>query len=167
MARIDDGQLPEVIRGFASPLAEALGAELLDVVVKGQKGRRLVRLVVASALPPDTVATDPDAGVDVDAIATLSRQVGDVLDERDLIVGSYTLEVTSPGADRPLTSASDFARNVGRDVRVVRDADTDGPRELIGTVLAVRADGVTLEVDGAEVQVPIGEVDHGKVVLPW
>ena len=167
MARIDDGQLPEVIRAFASPLAEALGAELLDVVVKGQKGRRLVRLVVASALPPDTVATDPDPGVDVDAIATLSRQVGDVLDERDLIVGSYTLEVTSPGADRPLTSASDFARNVGRDVRVVRDADTDGPRELIGTVLAVRADGVTLEVDGAEVQVPIGEVDHGKVVLPW
>lgn len=167
MARIDDGQLPEAIHELAAPLADALGAELLDVVVKGQKGRRLVRLVVAAALPPGQLTTSPDPGLDVETIATLSRRVDDALEERDLVAGAYTLEVTSPGADRPLRRASDFARNVGRDVRVVRGEDVPGPRELTGTVVAVDTDRVTLEVDGDKVEVPMRDVDHGKVVLPW
>ncbi len=167
MARIDDGQLPGVIHELAAPLADALGAEVLDVVVKGQKGRRLVRLVVAGALPADGVTTSPDPGLDVEAIAMLSRRVDDAIEERDLIAGAYTLEVTSPGADRPLREASDFARNVGRDVRVVRVEEVPGARELTGTLVAVARDGVTLEIDGGEVEVPIGDVDHGKVVLPW
>jgi ribosome maturation factor RimP len=156
MARIDDGQLPAVIHDLVAPVAADLEVELLDVEVKGQKGRRLVRLVA-----------DAEGGLDIDVIATLSRRAGDTLDEADVVAGSYTLEVTSPGADRPLRSPRDFARNVGRDVRVLRIDGADGAPELIGTVVAATDEGVTLELDDAEITVPYTEIDHGKVVLPW
>jgi ribosome maturation factor RimP len=156
MARIDDGQLPAVIHDLVAPVATDLDAELLDVEVKGQRGRRLVRLVA-----------DAEGGLDIDVIATLSRRAGEVLDEADVVAGTYTLEVSSPGADRPLRAPRDFARNVGRDVRVLRTEDAEGPRELTGTVVAATDEGVTLELDDAEVTVTYEQIDHGKVVLPW
>ena len=156
MARTDDPQLPQQIEDLAAPLADELGVELVDVEVKGQGARRLVRLV-----------TDAEGGLDVDVIAALSRNVGGALDDRDLIPSSYTLEVTSPGVDRPLRRPRDFARNVGREVRVVKGEDVAGDREVTGTVLAADEASVTLEVDGDEVVLALADVDHGKVVLPW
>jgi ribosome maturation factor RimP len=156
MARIDDGQLPAVIRDLVAPVAAELDVDLLDVEVKGQRGRRLVRLVA-----------DAEGGLDIDVIATLSRRAGDALDEADVVAGAYTLEVTSPGADRPLRAPRDFARNVGRDVRVFRAEGAEGPREVTGTVVAATDEAVTLQLDDAEVTVAFTEIDHGKVVLPW
>jgi ribosome maturation factor RimP len=156
MARIDDGQLPAVIHDVVAPLAAGLDAELLDVEVKGQPGRRVVRLV-----------TDADGGLDIDVIAELSRRAGDALDEADVVAGSYTLEVSSPGVDRPLRRPRDFARNVGRDVRVVRTDEAEGPREVTGTLVGATDEALTLRVAGDEVTVPLGDVEHGKLVLPW
>jgi ribosome maturation factor RimP len=156
MARIDDGQLPAAVHELVAPLADDLDAELLDVEVKGQKGRRVVRLVA-----------DAEGGLDIDVIATLSRRAGEALDEADLIAGSYTLEVTSPGADRPLRQPRDFARNTGRDVRILRREEADGPREVTGTVVRATDEAVVVQQGDEEVSVPFDEVDHGKVVLPW
>ncbi|GGI06520.1 ribosome maturation factor RimP [Egicoccus halophilus] len=156
MATTDEARLPERVRELASPLADDLDVELVDVEVKGSGTRRLVRLVA-----------DAEGGLDVDVIAALSRRVGSALDERDLIPSSYTLEVTSPGVDRPLRRPRDFARNVGREVRLVREQDAPGDREVTGTVVVADDSSVTLEVDGDEVVVPLADIDHGKVVLPW
>jgi len=151
-----DDRLPDTIRALAVPLADELDVELVDVEVKGQGARRLIRLVA-----------DADDGLDVDVIATLSRRVGGALDDQDLIPSSYTLEVTSPGIDRPLRSPRDFARNVGRQVRVVRREDVPGDREVTGTVTAADEDTVTLDAAGEKLVVSLTDVDHGKVVLPW
>jgi ribosome maturation factor RimP len=154
-----DDALPAEVRQLAAPLADDLGVDVLDVEVKGQRGRRLVKLVAD--------ARDQGAGLDVDTIATLSRQIGDALDEHDVIPGRYTLEVTSPGVNRPLREGRDFARNVGRQVRLLRKEGLDDPLEVTGTVLAVDELELRLEVDGVERRVPLDEVAHGKVVLPW
>jgi ribosome maturation factor RimP len=156
MARISDAELPARLHDLAAPLAARLGLELDDVEVRGQRGSRKVRLIAYA-----------DDGLDIESVAKLSREVGEVLDEQDLIAGSYTLEVSSPGADRPLRRARDFARNMGREVRVVRRDDVEGPDETTGTVSAVDDDEITLDADGAEVTIPFEEIDHGKVVLPW
>ena len=156
MARISDAELPARLHELAAPLAAELGLELDEVEVRGQRGSRKVRLI----------ADAPD-GLDVEAVAALSRRVGEQLDEQDLIAGSYTLEVSSPGADRPLRRPRDFARNIGREVRVVRREDAEGARETTGTVSAVDDDEITLQADRAEVTIPLREIDHGKVVLPW
>lgn len=154
------GDLPGRIAELAEPFASEHGLELIDVEVKGQGNRRVVRLIA-----------DADGGLEVDRIAELSKSVGELLDEKDVVKGSYTLEVSSPGTDRPLKTRRDFARNVGRDVRIVRTKDAamqpDKKGEMTGKVIAATDDAVTLEVKGDETVVPLDEIDFGKVVLPW
>jgi ribosome maturation factor RimP len=87
--------------------------------------------------------------------------------EQDLVPGSYDLEVTSPGADRPLRTSRDFARNVGRDVRLQHAEGYDGPAERTGTLVATTETDITLAIGGSQVTVPLRDVDHGTVVLPW
>lgn len=154
----DDAQLAARVRNLADPVASELDVDILEVQVKGPKGRRKAQLIVDRA---DLVGE----GLDIDVIAKLSRQLGNVLDEQDPIPGGYTLEVTSPGVDRSLTTARDFARNIGRDVRVV--STDEGAGTVSGTVSSVTDDAVTLEIDRQPVVMPLADVDHGKVVLPW
>lgn len=148
--------LPGRIAVLAEPLATAVGIDLVDVEVKGQRGRRVVRLVA-----------DADGGLDIDRIAQLSRAVGDVID--DVVPGAYTLEVTSPGTDRPLRRPRDFTRHVGREVRVQRTADAaaDQPGEVVGVVVEVTDTAVVLEAGDDRVAIDHADIDHGKVVLPW
>ena len=153
------------VRGLAEPLAAALGVEVLDVRVSGPSGRRLVRVTI------DLIDLDADEGVDIDVIATLTRQLNDALDEVDPVPGRYTLEVTSPGADQPLVRARDFARNRGREVKVaVTDAsadDADGPVEHTGVVVTVTDTELTLAIDADQLVVPLGDIEQARVVLPW
>lgn len=147
------------IRRVVAPVVDALGADLEDVEVRGARGSRVVRLVA-----------DADCGLDIETIAELSRRVSAALDARDLVDGRYTLEVSSPGADRPLRSPRHLRRNRGRTVRVVRTADAlarGGAGEVVGTVVDVDEDVLRLEVDRGEVAIPVGDIDHARVVLPW
>ena len=114
-----------------------------------------MRLVVAA-----------DAGIDVERCAQLSRSIGARLDAADPIDGRYTLEVTSPGATRPLRTQRDFARNLGRDVRLVT-LDDGVRREVTGLVSAVDADTLTLDTQDGSAVVALDAIDHGRVLLPW
>jgi ribosome maturation factor RimP len=159
---ISNADLAERLTALVGPVVEAHKVELVEVEVKGQKGSRVVRVI-----------TDTDDGVDIDVVATISRQVGDILDEdEELIDGNYTLEVSSPGVDRPLTTARQLARHVGRDLRVVRtrDAIDRGEKgEVTGRLSEMTDDDqLVLRVDkGRELRVPLGDIDYAKVVLPW
>lgn len=148
--------LPGRLVALAEPVAAELDVDLVDVEVKGPRNRRVVRLVA-----------DAVGGLDIDRIAELSRAVGDAID--DVVPGAYTLEVTSPGTDRPLRRLRDFERNTGRDVRVQRTqaAAADAPGEVTGTIVSATDGRVVLDVKGDEVVVPIDDVDHAKMILPW
>ena len=159
---ISNADLAERLTALVGPVVEAHEVELVEVEVKGQKGSRLVRVIA-----------DDDDGLDIDIVATISREVGDLLDEDDdLIDGNYTLEVSSPGVDRALTTARQLARNVGRDLRIVRtrDAMDRGEKgEVTGRLAEMTDDDqLLLRVDkGRELKVPFADVDYAKVVLPW
>lgn len=168
MTTHDDGHVPDLVRDIVEPIAAELGVEVLDVQLTGPHGRRLIRVVADVIAPlPAVLHDEPAPGVDVDAIAVLSRKLGGLLDDRDVFPGSYTLEVSSPGVTAPLTRAQDFARNLGREVRVIRrgdDAATDGVQ---GTVTAVADDRVTLGTEDGDIEVLFEDIDQGTVVLPW
>lgn len=147
------------VRELAEPLTAEHGVDLLDVEVKGQRGSRVVRVVV-----------DSETGVGVDTCAEVSRDLERRLDEADPVAGRYTLEVTSPGATRPLTTPRDLRRNVGRSVRVVRTGDAvaaGAAGEVTGELIAVDEHGITLDVDGEAISLPLSDVEHARVVLPW
>lgn len=149
-------RLSDRIAELAAPLISSAGLELVELEVRGSHGSRVVKVIV-----------DADDGVSVDTCAQLSRDLGAVLDAEDPIDGRYTLQVSSPGVDRPLRQPRDFERNLGRPVRLVRRQPTDLPGELTGTVVAVDASTLTLEVEGEPLEVAFTDVDHGRIQLPW
>jgi ribosome maturation factor RimP len=110
------------------------------------------------------VIIDSDAGVGLDDIATVSRAVSSVLDQRDeLIAGPYTLEVTSPGVDRPLTQPRHWRRNR---LRLVRAALTAGG-ELVGRIGDCDDEGVTLLASGALRRVRYAELRRAVVEVEF
>ncbi len=111
-----------------------LDVELVAVSVKGPRNKRVVK-VVADSL-------DTDEGLDVDRIAAVSTAISEVTDE--VVPGSYTLEVSSPGVDRPLTTPRHFRRNLDRKVEV-RHARGDTDTQTTGTIAEVTDTDVTLD----------------------
>ncbi len=141
------------VRELVAPLAEAASVDLYDVEHHGA----MVRVLV-----------DSDAGVDVDALARLSRSLSRALDEQDLIDGRYTLEVSSPGLERPLRTADHFRRAAGAEVKVKTRPDFDGPRRLTGVVEAVADDGVDLrEGDGRVSRIAFEQMASARTVFEW
>ena len=135
----DEGRIADIIR----PVVAAAGMDLESVRVSAAGRRRLLRVVV-----------DSDQGVSLDDAATISRQLSAALDTV-AVMGDfpYTLEVSSPGVDRPLIDPRHWRRAVGRLVQVtVNDAGVSGSSgvsgSISGRVVAADSDGVTLDVGG-------------------
>ena len=129
----DTGRLTRVL----SPVVSAAGFDLESVRVTTAGLRRVLRMVV-----------DADGGPSLDDIAVLSRSLSAELDSSGVMgEDAYTLEVSSPGVDRPLTEPRHWRRARGRLVRVpLTQAAPGGPGSVTGRVLEARADGVTLDV---------------------
>ena len=141
------------VRDTLDPVVTAAGYDLEDVSVTAAGRRSVVRVVV-----------DRDGGVDLDAVAELSRAASTALDDTDVMGESpYVLEVTSPGVDRPLTEARHWRRAAGRLVRVsVTDAG-----QVTGRVVAADDTQVTLEVDGAPRSFAFAALGPGHVQVEF
>lgn len=105
----------------------------------------------------------PD-GIGLDDCEAVSREVGALLDVHDPIKGAYTLEVSSPGLDRPLFTAEHFRRFAGRRARVALEAPLDGRRRFDGSILGVEEDAVRFEQDGQEVRLPLADIRKANLV---
>ncbi|WP_328927941.1 ribosome maturation factor RimP [Streptomyces sp. NBC_00190] len=124
------------LRGLLEPLVAAKGLDLEEIETSRAGKRRMLRIIV-----------DSDEGVELDACAELSREVSDLLDETDVMgEDEYVLEVSSPGADRPLTEHRHYVRAIGRLVKF-QLAESG---ELIARVLDVDDEGLDLEVPGVK-----------------
>jgi ribosome maturation factor RimP len=148
----------ERVRALASPVVADLGLEVYDVeLVSG-----VLRLSI------DTPPGQPGS-VTLENIALVSRLVSRELDHNDPIPGRYTLEVTSPGLERPLRTPQHFQREIGKTVSVRLHQAVDGRRRLQGTLL--RADErhivVCLEDTGTEAVVAYADVERARTVFVW
>ncbi|MFG2227133.1 ribosome maturation factor RimP [Streptomyces sp. NPDC048644] len=130
----------ERLRGLLEPLVAARELDLEEIDVTPAGKRRVLRVVV-----------DSDEGVQLDECAELSREISQSLDDSDVMGGApYTLEVTSPGADRPLTELRHYRRAVGRLIK----AQLHEGGELVARIQAVDEDGLDLEVPGVKGRKP-------------
>jgi len=104
--------------------------------------------------------------MDVEDCANVSRALSAVLDVEDPIPSAYTLEVSSPGIDRPLTREKDYVRWAGHIVRVETLEPVEGRRRFKGTLLGLEAGGVRMKLDdGKEAVVPLSTVSRAKLEL--
>jgi ribosome maturation factor RimP len=149
--------LPPRVQELTERVASAHGVDVLELALRRQGRTRVLSVVL-----------DSDDGVDADAVERVTKELSLELDEADPLPGSYILEVTTPGLDRPLQSGRDFRRQRGHEVELLREASGEEPRrQLRGVVVAADDQAVTLEAGGSQIRVPLSDVVRGKVVLPW
>lgn len=143
------------IEALIAPSLEAMGYRVVRVAVTG--GRRATLQIMAER--------SDETAMTVDDCADISRTVSALLDVADPIAGAYTLEVSSPGIDRPLVRREDFARFAGFEARIELNETRDGRRRFRGKLLGVEGDTVRLLVDDAPVALPLAAVARAKLVL--
>lgn len=145
----------EDVRALLSPVVSAAGLELVDV----ETGPGRIRVVV-----------DCEGGVGIDALAQANRVVSRALDEEDPFPGSYTLEVSSPGLERPLRTPEHFRRAAGSTVSV-RTKGLDGSlRRVRGRLASVDDEGFVLEDDelpGGQLELTYSHVDRARTIFEW
>lgn len=128
---------------------------VVDVVVRGQKGSRVVEIYVES-----------DEDLTVDELVDASREIGFLLETEDVIDGKYSLNVSSPGTDRPLSLPRQFVKNVGRKVSISRSEP--GRKSIRGTVIDANEDAFEIELENGETKrIAYGEAKEVRVLLPW
>jgi len=141
------------LRSLLEPVVERLGYELVHVTLGGSNTRALRMFI------------DAPGGITVDDCERVSRQVSDVLDVEDMVEGEYTLEVSSPGQDRPLVKQEHFEQAQGKDVSIRMQQSLHlGRRKFRGSLLEVRSDAVLVEVDGEPYELLYSEMQRANLV---
>jgi ribosome maturation factor RimP len=138
----------ERVRTLVEPLLEEQGLELIDV----EHVRGTLRVTV-----------DRDGGIDLDGVGAATQLVSAALDAADPLPDRYTLEVSSPGVERPLRTPDHFRRAVGKDVTVKTVAGTDGERRLEGVLESADHDGVV--VDGR--RLAYSDIERARTRFVW
>lgn len=144
---------------IAAPLAQNEGLEIVDIELKHEGGRRgrILRLYL-----------DKVGGPSVDELSRVSRGLSDQLDEHeDVVEGAYTLEVSSPGINRPLRRPEHFARFVGKKIRVHTRDMINGRRAFLGELLEVSAEKISVNQDGAKYEIPFSLIEKSNYEHDW
>ena len=147
----------KTIEGLIAPTLRARGYALVRVRLSGSRRQTLQVMAERS----------DDAAMTVDDCTDISRALSAVLDVEDPICGSYDLEISSPGIDRPLVKLEDFGRYVGFQAQVRTKIPLDGQRKFCGRLVSVTAIDVSVDIgDGnCVIQIPFVEICDAKLVL--
>jgi len=146
-------ELEARLTALVEPAVVEAGAELVELQFVPRRSSALLRVLV-----------DKVGGITLDQCAELSHRLSFLLEATDPIEGRYTLEVSSPGLDRPLTTAADFRRKVGETVRVTLNVAARS-REVIGEIIAMEDNRLTLQTDEGERQFALDEVKQAKIIF--
>jgi ribosome maturation factor RimP len=145
-----DRRLAEIV----TPVIEALGFELVRIRLMGGKTATL-----------QIMAERPEGGISVDECGEISTAVSAILDVEDPIVDEYTLEVSSPGIDRPLTRLKDFETFEGYEARIETDELIDGRRRFKGVLAGVEGDEVLVNIEEGTVGLKFDWLSDAKLIL--
>lgn len=154
------------ISRLLAPTVESLGLELLGIEYLPAPGGALVRLYID--VPAGEAGDDGEPrAVGIEDCEAVSREVSAQLDVEDPISGNYTLEVSSPGLDRPLFTRAHFERFAGQTAKVTLKMPQDGRRRLTGSIARIEGDQITFLVDGAEFTTAVDNIDKARLVPDW
>ncbi|MCA9406642.1 MAG: ribosome maturation factor RimP [Candidatus Omnitrophica bacterium] len=141
--------LKQVIYELAVPLADELGLEIFDVIIHPRK--TLVSIEV--------LADKPSGGITIEQCVTVNRRLSELLEQGDVISGHYTVEVNSPGLDRPLKNEKDFQRVIGRDVRFYLSEKIEGKLEHMGRIIKTEQGTVHVNIKGESIVIALDKIN--------
>ncbi len=153
MERVRQDELNRML----APVVSGLGLECAGVELSGGSGNGLLRVYIEA----------PERPVTLDDCEAVSREIGAVLDLENPVAGRYTLEVSSPGLDRPLFTPAQFARFVGETAKLTLNVPMDGRRRFQGPIRAIDGERNVIDQDGNEVAIEHGNVLKANLVPQW
>jgi ribosome maturation factor RimP len=136
---------------LAKQVADEQGVELFDIELLG-RGKLLLRVMI-----------DKEGGVTLDDCESFSRSFEALLNVEDPIPASYTLEVSSPGLDRPLKELKDFEKNIGKLARIITTEKIESQNLFVGRILKVSSDFLKLLVHGREIDIPFDKISKARL----
>ena len=158
------GVVEERVRGIAARVAAGYGLEIFDVQYRREGSGMVLRIQIDRPGP----AASAEESVSVEDCATISRDLSAIFDVEDVVPTSYTLEVSSPGLDRPLRGAGDYARFAGRRAKLVMRQLVDGQSYFKGTLGGVDADEVLIDAeDGRRHRVPLAVITRAHLEVEF
>ena len=150
------------IAALLTPTVQSLGLELLGVEYLPTPGGAMLRLYI------DIPVDGSDARmVGIEDCESVSREVSAQMDVADPISTHYTLEVSSPGIERPLFTPAQFARFIGETAKVTLKLPQDARRRLQGAIVRVDEDGIVFDIDGNEFVVAKDNIEKARLVPDW
>ena len=152
---MDDPLLP-AIQALVEPILSEHELELVELTCRPQGRQLLVRLLV-----------DRVGGVTIQHCARVNQLIGEALEGANLIEGSYTVEVSSPGLDRPLATRRDFERAIGDELRLEVSEGPASSSALDGMLLAVQPEEIVLKTASGNLTVPLSQIRMAKKALRW
>lgn len=141
---------------ICEPVVTGAGYELVDIVFRREQHGWILRVFI-----------DGVGGISFADCARVSRELSPVLEVADPVPQAYSLEVSSPGVDRPLRTPDHFRASIGSIAKVVLGQGLDGRRNFKGEVVAVEPDTVVLDVDGQQFRLPVSDIDSARIVPNW
>jgi len=141
------------VEEIADSLLRDEGLELVDLEYRREGRRWVLRLFI-----------DKEGGVTVEDCATVSRELGDILDAKDAVPEAYVLEVSSPGLNRRVRKREDFSRFTGRKLEVRLTAPKDGRRKIVGNILRVEGEAVVVAAPEATYTIAFEEIARATLV---
>ena len=141
------------VRQIIDPILRDAGFELVEIQLGASKRRSVVRVFI-----------DSENGISIDDCARMSEEISVHLDAHDPIRGSYVLEVSSPGLDRPLTKERDFRRAVGKKLHVILKEPCLGKTDLVGQLLQSAGELIVMKNGkGEQYEIPIDAIRQAKI----
>jgi ribosome maturation factor RimP len=154
---MDSGSLTllEKIKGTVEPVLESEGLELIDLEYRKEGRGWVLRIFM-----------DKSGGVTLDDCAEMSRQLGDLVEVEELIPQAYTLEVSSPGLDRPLKTEKDFLRSIGKLIQLSTSLSVEGRTFFKGILMEYQASGDLRLADSKKIwEIPASSVVKARLVF--
>lgn len=148
--------LREKLIALTEPLLGQLGYELVDLEYAPGRSSAVLRFFI-----------DRPEGINIEDCERVSHEVSALLDVEDPVPSAYTLEVSSPGADRILRTPAHFQRFIGERIWVELKVPREGRRRFTGQLETAGDAGIEMNVDGAMVTVPFGEIGRARLAPQW
>ncbi|MCZ8512329.1 ribosome maturation factor RimP [Paenibacillus filicis] len=147
-------QIKSIVEELVQSFLNENGFELVDVEYVKEGGNWFLRVYV-----------DKESGIDIDDCGRISEYLSAKLDEKDPIEGAYFLEVSSPGAERPLKKTQDYHKAVGEHVFVTTYEPIDGLKEFEGTLHSFDEETVVIEMGKKKISIPFGKVASARLAI--
>jgi ribosome maturation factor RimP len=149
---VNEKKIVNQVKSLADPLCESEGLELVHVEFQRESSGRILRVYIDK---PDGISLNDCAGV--------SRQIGDILDVNLVDIGPYSLEVTSPGPDRPLAKQQDFEKYKGNRTKIKTSRLLNGQKNFTGILLGMYDRQVKLQIGGQTIAIPLQDISRARL----